>query len=80
MAAWSLLAVDVIDRQFAGILGYADLVDQRYAWDSNSLTLLGATTTGPQVGSAVAAPQNVTCTCRAAVVAVRLLQRAAVLS
>lgn len=29
------MAVDVIDRQFAGNLGYADMIDQRYAWDSN---------------------------------------------
>jgi predicted Zn-ribbon and HTH transcriptional regulator len=29
------MAVDVSDRQFAGNLGYADMVGQQYAWDSN---------------------------------------------
>jgi hypothetical protein len=33
LRAWSLMAVEVNDRQFAGNLGYGDLPGQRYVWE-----------------------------------------------
>lgn len=35
LPAWSLMAVENAEREFAGNLGYGDVFGERYAWDSN---------------------------------------------